>query len=286
MNCHKFIFKKTGSTMKIGIAFSGGGLKGIAHLGVMQALIEMKIDIKAISGCSAGAIVGAFIAKGYEPLEILAIIKGIKIQNLLKPSTLKGGMLKLNILNEKILAYIPEDSFESLKLPLNINATDIINGKVVNFNQGQLSIPLLASCSVPGIFEPIKYQNRVLIDGGVLNNLPIEPLIEQNCDFIIGSHCNPLKEINSASPNIRRLLSRSMFLAIHKNTVDKIPLCDVFIEPPQLASIKRYSFLKMNEIYKMGYETTKEKESEINQKIEFLQNKYMNNLLSKQNKYN
>ena len=172
-------------------------------------------------------------------------------------------MLKLNILQDKLLKYLPEDQFESLEIPLTVNATDIINGKLIEFNSGKLSIPILASCSVPGLFEPLVYHDKLLIDGGVLCNLPIEPLIESKCDFIFASHCNPLRPLQSNSPNIRALIARSLFMSIHKTSTEKAKICDFFIEPQELVTVKRYSFSKIDTIFKMGYEATKVLEDKI-----------------------
>lgn len=240
--------------MKIGIALSGGGSRGLAHLGALKALSELGIKPTMIAGSSAGSLVGAFIAAGYSPDFIFETIQSLGILNSIKFAFNRFGLFKMDKLEEIFLKYIPHNSFEKLKTPLVVCATDIEKGVAIYFSEGELIKPVIASCSIPGIFEPIKFQGRVLVDGGVTNNLPIEQL-EGICDFIIGVNVTPVSNempINSA----KDILTKSLYLAIRNNSGEKLKRCDIAIEPTEMYNFNGLSMSKSKEIYQLGYENT------------------------------
>ncbi|AFK01692.1 Patatin [Emticicia oligotrophica DSM 17448] len=238
--------------MKIGIALSGGGSRGFAHLGALKALNEMGIKPDIITGTSAGSIVGALTAAGYSPDFIFETIQSLGIINSLKFAFNRFGLFKMEKVEEIFLKYIPHNSFEKLKLPLIVCATDIIESQPIYFSKGELIKPIMASCSIPGIFEPIKFQDKILVDGGILNNLPVEPL-EGICDFIIGVNVTPVSNsmaINSA----KDILMKSLYLAIRNNSGAKLKRCDIAIEPDEIYNYNGLSMAKAKEMYQLGYE--------------------------------
>ena len=240
--------------MKIGIALSGGGSRGLAHLGAIKALEELGIKPTVIAGSSAGSLVGAFTAAGYSPDFIFEAIQSLGILNSIKFAFNRFGLFKMDKIEDILLKFIPHNSFEKLKTSLIVCATDIAKGEAVYFSEGELIKPVMASCSIPGIFEPIKFQNRVLVDGGVTNNLPIERL-EGICDFIIGVNVTPVSNempINSA----KDILTKSLYLAIRNNSAEKLKRCDIAIEPTEIYNYNALSLAKSKEIYQLGYENT------------------------------
>jgi NTE family protein len=242
--------------MKIGLVLSGGGARGIAHLGVLKALLEKGIEISVLSGCSAGSIVGAMFAAGYSPDHIYELVVSTSTLRAMRPSWSRSGLLHMNRAEEVYLKYIPHNSFEKLKIPLTVNATDLYAGETVYFSKGELLKPVMASCSIPGLFEPVKLGDRTLIDGGVLNNMPIEPVLNK-CDFIIGSHCNPYG-IQQTSRSLTTILTKALFLAINNNSKSRLAQCDLLIEPPTLKIFDPADIRKALQIFKAGYEFTKE----------------------------
>lgn len=240
--------------MKIGIALSGGGSRGFAHLGALKALNELGIRPTMIAGTSAGSLIGSLTAAGYSPDFIFETIQSLGILNSLKFAFNRFGLFKMEKVEEILLKYIPHNSFEKLKIPLTVCTTDIEKGEALYFNNGELIKPILASCSIPGIFEPIKFQNRVLIDGGVTNNLPIEPL-EGICDFIIGVNVTPVSN-NMAINSARDVLMKSLYLAIRNNSGEKLNRCDIAIEPEEIYNYNGLSMSKAKEMYQLGYENT------------------------------
>jgi len=238
----------------VGIAFSGGAARGIAHLGVLQALQELNIPLKVISGTSSGAIVGAFYAAGFQPKELLNIILQVNVLRLLRPAFSWHGLMNLDEVEKVILKYLGDLTFADLKTELIITTTDINQGTVVYFTEGKIIKPLIAACSVPLVYRPVEYRNHVLLDGGLLNNMPVECLTDK-CDFIIGSHCNPVNYEAKVS-TFRTIMERTFQLAINNNVQARYKYCDVLIEPPALKHFSVLSFSKAEEFFRIGYEYT------------------------------
>ncbi len=242
--------------MKIGITLSGGGARGIAHIGVLKALEEMGVEISVMSGTSAGSIVGALYAHGYKPEEILSIIQKVSVFKSVKPAWTWAGLLSLEGLKDVFLKYIPENNFEALKIPLTVAATDIKKGEIVYFSKGELIPCIMASCCVPAVFAPFSFDGKLFVDGGVLDNLPVKP-IRKKCDLLIGSHCNPIGS-DFDGKNLRTIIERSLLMAINGNTQKSRELCDVFIEPPALSKFTGFGLSKAQEIFDVGYRFTKD----------------------------
>lgn len=240
--------------MKIGIVLSGGGARGVAHLGVLKALNEKNITISQISGSSAGALVGALYAAGYSPDEIMAIILNEGIRKHLKIAFNKLGLFSMKSVEQLLIGLIPHNSFEDLKIPLSVCTTAIETSKEVYFSTGELAKPVLASCCIPGIFEPINFQNQLLIDGGVVNNLPIEPLLP-NCNFVIGVNVLPMSG-KMRMKSAKDILIKSLYISISKSSSEKLKSCDIAIEPKRLIGYDGLSLVKANDMFQIGYEKT------------------------------
>jgi NTE family protein len=236
----------------IGLALSGGGIRAVSHLGVIQALTDHGIRFSHIAGTSAGAIAAAFFAEGYTPKEILQIIKDSRLLKLLRPAIGSTGLL--SILNTRFIIekYIPHNSFEKLKIPVTIAAVDLGEGRLVYFTEGQLDLVILASCCLPGLFKPIIIDSHMYVDGGILNNFPVEPLVG-NCDFIIGSYCNHLPVVTEIK-SFGQLIDRSAMIAINASLNTHKSLCDVVIEPHGLGGYGIFDTDAAEEIYMIGYE--------------------------------
>ena len=237
--------------MKIGLALSGGGARGFAHIGVLKALLEHGFEPEMISGASAGGLVGALYASGHPPDEIMDIFAKAKIRTVFSLSTKLVGFLKMERIEKFLDLYLPHNSFENLSIPLTINATDIQAGKIVYFHEGELVRPLMASCCIPVLFEPVRINGRMLVDGGILNNLPVEPLLGK-CGFVVGVHPNPCG-IAQPLPNMKAVMERSLLLAIRNNVRERAAQCDFFMEPPELGRFTTMDASKAREIFEIGY---------------------------------
>ncbi len=244
------------SNPKIGLALSGGGVRGISHLGVLKALNEAGIYPTHLSGSSAGAIAGTMYCSGYKPEEILRIIVDTNYFKFIRPAISLKGILTMSQVEKLLEMYIKENDFSKLEIPMTVAATDIQRGKVVYFSEGEIIKPVLASSCIPGMFEPIKYDDKYLIDGGVLNNLPVEPL-DGICDSIIGVNCNHLPEESNVK-NMKNLIERSVIMSMNYNVYSRQSKCDHFIEAHGLGKYGVLDIRKAGQIFKFGYNTTVE----------------------------
>jgi len=241
--------------MTYALTLSGGGSRGIAHLGVIQALEEHDIRPSAISGTSAGAIVGAFYASGYSPTEILDIISKTKFFKLLRPALSTSGLLYINSLRHMFQEYLT-DHFEDLQIPLTINATNLDKGETTYFSTGELIRPMLAASCIPAVFKPIKINGDRYVDGGMLNNLPVEPLLNSS-HKIIGVHTNPIDH-DFQGANAKVIIERCLLMAISGNINERVDKCDYFIEPTLLGKYGSMDISKAKELFEIGYTYTKE----------------------------
>ncbi|MGQ7868099.1 patatin-like phospholipase family protein [Sunxiuqinia sp. sy24] len=239
---------------KIGISLSGGGARGIAHIGVLAALEKYGIHPELISGTSMGALVGVLYASGLKPEAILELINASKIHQIISWAFPAGGLLDLDKVEHLLRTNIPEDDFSALNKKFYCAVTNLNTGKFELISKGKLIDYVLASASIPIVFEPRIIRGQTYVDGGLLNNLPVEPLVDQ-ADIIIGVHVNHNEELKEVS-GIKAIAERSFRLAITKNANEKFGLCDFVIDPPKIRKYSTFDFSKANEIYAIGFEET------------------------------
>ncbi|NQX43529.1 NTE family protein [Pedobacter steynii] len=239
---------------KVGIVLSGGGIRGIAHLGVLKAFKNAGITFSHISGTSAGSIAGAFYASGIDPEKGLDIFIKAKLLRFIRPALGSLGLINIEHVEELLKEHLPEDRIENLKIPLTIAATNFSEGRLVYFTEGPLIRAVLASSCIPGIFKPIMINNQMYVDGGILNNFPIEPLLN-NCDYIIGSSCNHLQEVDKIT-NISSLMKRAGVMSINKDMEQKVSFCNALVEPKGMGDISTFDMKKAETIYWLAYEQT------------------------------
>jgi len=237
---------------KTGIVLSGGGAKGFAHLGALKALEEHSIFPDVISGVSAGAIVGAFYADGFSVEEIYKLFTQKKLFKYFEIAKPNSGLMKITGLAGVLKENLKAQVFEELKLPLFICAADLNNGNEVFFSSGGILKPVLASATIPILFKPIIINENLFVDGGLLNNLPIEP-IYYDCEKLIGIHVNPIG-YHEGFNSLIKMAERCMHLSIANNVYHKIELFDLFIEPRELINFGSFDFSKARKIYDIGYE--------------------------------
>ena len=246
----------------LSLALSGGGARGIAHLGVLTALDELGLPVVALSGASSGAIVSTFYAAGFVPRDVLRLLQATSIPRLTRPVFGRRGLLGLDAVGHLLERHLGVGlRFEDLRLPLSLVATDLEAGESVYFSQGPLLLPLLASSAVPIVYRPIEYQGRQLVDGGLLNNLPIEPLLPPGAP-IVGVHCNPINP-EGRLPNLRRVVERTLQIALSANVAIRKTQCALLLEPPQLQQYRPLDFRKAPELFEIGYRYTLSRGAEL-----------------------
>jgi NTE family protein len=242
---------------KIGLVLIGGGARGFAHLGLIQALNDVGIYPDVISGSSAGALIGVLYADGYSPKEILALLNSGSRLDFMRPALPREGLLQIGGIIKILKTSLRAKIFEDLKIPLYVSATDLNNGKAVYFSKGDLLDPVIASSSIPVLFQPVKINNISYVDGGILDNLPIFP-IEKKCKILIGSFVNPVGYMEKISGLIN-IAERVFMLSMSKEILEKAKKFDLFVAPLELRDYKILDPEKADLLFSVGYKATKEK---------------------------
>lgn len=237
---------------KTGFVLSGGGMRGVAHLAIFDVLKELGITPDIIAGTSAGAICGAFFAAGYNSAVSLEILRESKIFHFNNVVINKPGFLNINVLQSLIEKHFPTNTFESLPIPLTVTATDIVNAQLQYFSGGTLSKAIAASACIPVIFEPVAYNDTLYVDGGIMNNFPVEPLLGA-ADIIVGLHVNAIGKSGKKLYK-HNILERSFHLAINNTVHQKVKYCHVFIEPPDMTRFSMFDQKQIDDIYKYTFD--------------------------------
>jgi NTE family protein len=255
------------SSKSIGIAFGAGGARGIAHLLMIEALEELGIKPSIISGSSIGAIVGAFYAAGFSSMQMKQILHElinpksdsvfdfllksdfVKLFSMFDPQFIKSGFIKGDKFQKFLEVHLRVKKFEELKIPLMIVATDYWNKEGIIFEKGDLIPAIKASYSLPGLFTPIKINNKVLIDGGAVNPLPYDLLIGK-CDITIAIDVTALKSKTDKEipPTFDSVFTtyQTMQNSIIKERL-KFQKPDIYIKP-EIYDVKVFDFIKAESI--------------------------------------
>ncbi|HDJ33298.1 MAG TPA: patatin [Bacteroidetes bacterium] len=249
--------KQFGDNEKIpvGIALSGGSARGFAHLGVLKALEEAGLHPGVISGVSAGAIVGAFYADGYSPEEILEMFIEKKLFQILHLNVNRTGFLKPSGIDSLIKKYLRAKTFDQLKIPLYITASDLNRGVAVYFHEGALPDKIMASSAIPVLFQPVVIEGTTYVDGGLIDNLPVQP-VRNKCRVLVGVSANPNYEENDLN-GFWKLTERTIYLNLVTRIQEHKLYCDIFIEPPTLKDYGLFEISKAREIFACGYDEAK-----------------------------
>ena len=182
--------------LKIGLVLGGGGARGYAHIGVLRAIEERGLKVEAIAGCSMGGIIGALHAAGFSADEIKELFEGLDLIGLLDRSGM-GGLIGGKGVTRHLEKHLPA-TFEDLKIPLSVTAVDVQRGRLIVLNRGKLMPALRATSALPGIFAAVKHTGRILIDGSLLNNLPV--------DVIRTMTLAPVVAVDTSAPANRQLM--------------------------------------------------------------------------------
>jgi NTE family protein len=236
---------------KIGIALSGGGVKGFAHLGVLKALEEKGIEADVLAGVSAGAIVGSFIAAGKKPAEVMKLINESDFFDFAKLSLPNRGIFTLDNMTENLEKSLGIKSFEELKIPFYVGAANLEKARMEYFSEGDLIKIIQASSSIPVLFSPVEINGDLYVDGGLFENLPVNPLLDK-CDILIAVNVMAVN-LNEKLDSITDIAVRTFQLKTIVNAEELKAKADIFIEP---TGVEKYNILNTKysqELYDLGY---------------------------------
>jgi len=240
----------------LGLVLSGGGARGIAHVGVIDALRSHGLEPDFIAGSSSGAIVGALAAAGHPTETMLEFFQRASPFRFSAVTVRKAGILDTSKVVASFREYFPEDSFEALKIRLFLTATDIVNARLRIFESGPLIPAILASCSMPMVFTPTEIDGRWYVDGGVLNNFPIEPL-RGRCDVVLGHYASPLRRVQNVDINgVLAVSERALEVGMHFTSKEKFHECDVMLRCPELNQYGMFDTKHHGKIFELGKQTT------------------------------
>ncbi len=276
------------SQKKLGLVLGGGGAKGYAHIGVLKVLQNAGLTIDFICGCSMGALIGGLYASGIQVDELESIACKLsnmrEILKLIDRTPSRKGLM----VGKKVRSYLsqfiaPDERLENTKIPLIVNAVDLITGKEIELNNGNLLDCLMASSAVPGFFPPVEMGSYRLIDGGALDDVPVRLLKDKPVDFIlaIDVHLNDHNPINPEdSPRGHHLpvplpefvsdFYRSAMIMTSALTQINLSLDppDMLIRPRIPKDVTLFGgFQKANEVIRVGEEAMLEALPELQKKL-------------------
>ena len=241
--------------MSIGLVLSGGGVRGMAHIGVIKAMQEFGIEASVVSGSSIGALVGALYAADKPVIDMLGFFKETPLFKYNYFAVAKPGLLNTERYIKSFEHYFPEDNFEALTRELHVVATNLEKGEEMFINRGELIKPLLASAALPPVFSPVEYKGELYADGGIMNNFPSEPVLER-VEYIIGSNVSVVSKLEKKYLNNSfQLTGRVTGLMIYAINRKKINSCNLIIEPKELEQIGLLDRRGIEKAYAIGYET-------------------------------
>lgn len=243
--------KSSPNDKKIGLALGGGAVLGAAHVGVLRTLEEYEVPIAFISGTSIGAFVAALYSFGLGWKEIQEIALDLDWLDISVLSLSKFGLLRNNKLGSMLDEKLGDVEFSDSKIPLAVIATDIANGKKVMISKGKVAEAVMASTCIPGLFIPIEKDEQMLVDGGVMENVPVPALQEMGADYIIGVDLNA-KQSFEKPQNIVEVLMNTANLTLLNATRLQIEKADLLLSP-DLSKFNLYDPGQVSELIETGY---------------------------------
>lgn len=268
---------------KIGLALGGGAARGLAHVGVLDVLLQESIPIDMIAGTSAGAVMGAIYASGQNTSKMIehALDSRWKKIPMIDPSFPKTGFIKGKKIMRLLSSFLGGNiTFADLKIPFACVATDIDTGEEVVIASGSVPDAIRASISIPGIFTLVKWEGRYLVDGGLTAPVPVNVVKRMGADFIIAVNVNPpvsrrLGKSGKAQvkarkePNFFQIMMQSIYITTNAVARHNLMAADIVIEP-DLAHIGAGDFHKANVLIEQGRQAALKVIPEIKRKLERL----------------
>jgi NTE family protein len=242
---------------KVGLALGSGAARGLAHIGVLQVLEREGIPVDMITGTSIGAIIGALYAQGKKADEILEIARDFgthRLSYLVDISLPRTGLIKGKKLDDKLAQLYAGMKFKDLKLPFKCMATDIDAGKVVIMDKGLVWTAVRASISLPVILAVTNRENKYLVDGGLVDPVPVDVVRSMGADIVIAVNVMPETKIKSDSePGIFEVIMQTIYIVSSYVAKDSLKGADIVVEP-DVARFKLSDFHKVDECVSAGEE--------------------------------
>lgn len=239
---------------KLGVALSGGGARGFAHVGALMAIEEAGLHPDVVAGVSAGSVVAVLYAAGIPLDKMTALFDNKGMSDFVNVSIGDGGLMKIDKFKKVIMqAVIKSGNYKNLEdLPIAtyIGATDLDHGCPVSFDHGPIGERMIASCSIPIIFKPVKIDGINYVDGGVLHNHPAW-IIRDKCERLIGINVSPIH--TGKTTTLIDVALRTYNLMAKSNQAQDMKLCDLSIQTPELSTYKVFDLKHIKAVVTSGY---------------------------------
>lgn len=239
---------------KTGIAFGGGGARGIAHVGAIRVFQEYGVDFDYVAGNSAGAIAGALYAAGVPWRSIYEFVLDIK-QKL--PAKTLLTYIEPRVVQDLADHFLKGRSFDDLGKPFCAIAVDLERGTLEALSRGKVSAAVSASCAVPGVFRPVKIGDRTFIDGGTLRSIPTETVREMGAEKVVGIDLNSDKTKGTSSTKRFRVMIAALNMSVNANSRLCEQYCDIMLRPA-LEGYPTHCFKSVEEVLRIGERTAME----------------------------
>ena len=238
------------SSRKLGLALGGGAILGAVHIGVLKAIESHNIEVSCISGTSIGSLIAALYAFGHRASDIENIISDIGWLDISRLALSKKGLLSNQRLGKLIRKHVGNKTIDQADIPLAIVASELIKGEKIVLKDTDVTSSVMASTCIPGIFTPIEIDDMVLVNGGILENVPISPLKEFGCQKIISVDLTNIKGV--APNNIFDVLLNTLNIA--QKNASKLQQIDAdIIIAPDLSDYNMFDRKQVPSLIKEGY---------------------------------
>lgn len=244
--------------MKVGLALGGGFARGMAHVGVLQAMEEHAIPIDCVAGTSAGSLVGAMYCAGLDPWQMEKQVDKINWRSLVRLRLRRDGLLDAEGLERWILSAVGDLTFSDLRLPLTVTATDLELGAEVLLQEGRVAQAVRASCAFPGIFLPVRMGEQTLVDGGLFHPVPTRVCRQMGADLVIGVELGRSAGDQALAPrNLIHIVLGALSIVQRPLVVATLAEGDVVIQP-DLGSFSIWELERAREMIAEGRRATEE----------------------------
>lgn len=260
------IVNKKHKKVKIGLALGGGGARGFAHIGVLKAFEEAGIKFDFVAGTSVGSLVGALYSSGLNSDEIKKIALNLTEKDI-KTSKIIFIPSKTNKLEGLVTDVLGEKNVEDLQIPFAGVVVDLKSTEEIAIRRGNLAKVVAGSCAVPGVFNPVEFEDKLLADGGLKNSIPADVPKLFGCDYVVAVDINSGRAYGTSSTKILDIMAASIRILMKSNAVKGYVYSEVMITP-HLHQFKSTSLDGAEEMIKEGYRAAKLKIEEIKELFE------------------
>lgn len=236
---------------RVGLALGGGAARGLAHIGVLKVLQEQRIGIHCIAGTSAGSLIGSLFCAGFSWQAIEKVGRDTDWSDLVSPTWPSLGIVNPDKLEKTLNGLLQRKRFEDLPIPFRAVAVDITSGEEVVLGSGSVATAVRASCSIPGIFEPTELEGRLLVDGGLVNDVPTDVVKAMGADVVIGVDLNADRVINRRPENVIEVFFRSLNILIHNSAQRARRVADIMVVP-RLGGFAYHDLKRLDELIAEG----------------------------------